>query len=100
MSTSAQNGAIKNLPGIGNGSGVKVGTGAVNDITPLVLIYVNIEKMLCYVYFKLMLSNITLHTRYSIIVVIHMYWGIIKFYNIKLNIGTIFASTEYKCDQA
>ena len=38
MSTSAQNGDIKNLSLIGNGSGVNVGTGAVNEITPLVLI--------------------------------------------------------------
>ena len=39
MSTSAQNGAMRNFLDIGNGSGVNVGMAAVKDITPFVLIY-------------------------------------------------------------
>jgi len=51
MSTSAQNGEIKNLSFIGNGSGVKVATGAVNEITPLVLICNNWRHLMVIVHF-------------------------------------------------
>ena len=45
---------------MGNGSGVKVGTGAVNDITPFVLIYIKLQ-LIQSVYIYTYVDNIDRH---------------------------------------